>query len=190
MNATWIKNMDGWNGDAALYKLDSVVSTYDGDTAEHVIVSAAQVFGAPETYIFAATADGEVISWGELPGSMKGTLSHHEALDKLASYNPEPKPAHKLSREILVDGEQQVRWAWEYDDLSTNIAAYLVCYAVDPNVYWLASTGHTQNVLDELIEYRAEQMDRRNSEPQCSILRGEHVCQCGTWKMLTDSPEA
>lgn len=93
--------------------------------------------------------------------------------------------SHKWIREILVDGEQQYRWAWEHDDMSTNVAAYLTCYAIDDNVYYLASTGHAKNVLDELIEYRAGRMDFDATRPQCSVLSARHVCECGDWIILS-----
>lgn len=93
--------------------------------------------------------------------------------------------SHKWIREILVDGEQQYRWAWEHDDLSTNVAAYLVCYALDPYVPALAGNVHIKNVLDELIEYRAGRMAFDASQPRCSVISGRHVCECGDWIILS-----
>lgn len=75
-----------WQGQAAHYKLSEPLS---GN--EYVVVSAVDIatrfpgYDDPrsmqiETYIFAADETGEVLGWGELPGSMKGTLDHAEAL--------------------------------------------------------------------------------------------------------------
>lgn len=70
-------------GHAALYKLDPPLLDDDGGTREFVVVSAAILpfSGEGETYIFPATPDGKVSDWGELPGSMRGTLDHADALE-------------------------------------------------------------------------------------------------------------
>jgi len=84
--ATKIRKLTDWKGDAALYRLDPPL---EGN--EYVVVSAADMRGRSsffdmpevmkiETYIFGATEDGEVADYMELPGSMKGTLDHAEAL--------------------------------------------------------------------------------------------------------------
>ena len=81
--ATLIKaDLPRFTGAASLYRLDPPLVDYDEKTAaEYVIVSAAVVmFTGPETYIFAATPEGEVESWGEMKGSMRGTLDHADAL--------------------------------------------------------------------------------------------------------------
>ena len=39
-------------------------------------------FRGPETYIFGADKDGEILSWMELDGSFRGDLNHREALLK------------------------------------------------------------------------------------------------------------
>lgn len=87
--ATFIKDLDGFVGHAALYELSKPVE-YDkswGDddppakTTTLVIVSSAHVmFSGPETYIFAANKAGAVLDWSELAGSQKGSVSHEEAL--------------------------------------------------------------------------------------------------------------
>lgn len=47
----------------------------------HVVVSACEVLGQPEVYIFGADDErGAIASWTELPGSLRGTLEHTEAL--------------------------------------------------------------------------------------------------------------
>jgi hypothetical protein len=76
MLATKVKEISGWTGDAALYRLDE---PHEG--ADHVIVSATvAMLSGPETYIFPASAEGEVTDWGELEGSFRGGLDHAEAL--------------------------------------------------------------------------------------------------------------
>lgn len=47
---------------------------------EHVVTSAAVVMGKAETYVFHATADGEITDWGQLPGSYHGGLDHERAI--------------------------------------------------------------------------------------------------------------
>lgn len=60
------------------------------ETTEFVVVSAAMVLGqGPETYIFAATEDGEICDFLELAGSYKGGLDHEKALDN-AGYKVVP----------------------------------------------------------------------------------------------------
>lgn len=84
--ATLIKDkLPGFAGHAALYRLSEPLgSDWDEESVKTdlVVVSAAVVtYCGPETYIFAADEDGQIASWSELPGSMKGTLSHAEALE-------------------------------------------------------------------------------------------------------------
>lgn len=68
-------NLPNFSGDAQHFSLNEPL-----DGAEHVIVSAVDVFGRPETYIFPADKDGNVTDWGELTGSFHGGLDHEEAL--------------------------------------------------------------------------------------------------------------
>jgi len=86
--ATLIKEMPH-NGisEQKLYQVSPPMRTYywdeeeTPDEFEFVIVSAAIVpMSGPETYIFGADPDGEIIDWGELPGSYKGGLNHKRAL--------------------------------------------------------------------------------------------------------------
>lgn len=75
--AQLVRKLTGFTGSAALYKLDPPVPS-----GEYVVVSASTVpYSGPETYIFPATADGEISDWGELDGSFKGALDHAEALE-------------------------------------------------------------------------------------------------------------
>ena len=89
--ATLIKDkLEGFRGHAALYRLTPPIKDYEWSSEEvrkeyeYVIASAVttmQIGGdGPETYLFPATAEGEIVNFGELTGSMKGTLSHAEAL--------------------------------------------------------------------------------------------------------------
>ena len=90
MTTTFIKKLDGWRGDARLYRLPTPVAYgYDdeGGHTKYVVVSAASVLGTPETYIFATDAEGKVLSWAELPGSMSGTLDHEAALASFRSWS-------------------------------------------------------------------------------------------------------
>lgn len=78
--------LDGFTGDARLYKLEPPIEQKDWDgtlvaTHEFVVVSAVSVpFTGPETYIFPADAGGNVVDWGELDGSARGHMDHSLAL--------------------------------------------------------------------------------------------------------------
>ena len=68
----------GFIGDARLYRLTAPLEGYD-----YVVVSALSFndSGAiDETYIFGSDDEGNVLNWGELPGSLRGTLDHAEVL--------------------------------------------------------------------------------------------------------------
>ncbi len=89
-----LKEPEAWTGTAKLYRLSRPYEVRDWDdevkmTVSYVIVSAVvALFSGPETYIFPADEKGEVVSWGELPGSFKGGLDHNFALERfLASVN-------------------------------------------------------------------------------------------------------
>lgn len=81
--ATFVKQMEGFTGDARLYKL-SEAAPVDGDeqgTTDYVVVSATVArYGGPETYIFPADEAGDVTSWLEMEGSFRGGLDHARAL--------------------------------------------------------------------------------------------------------------
>ena len=84
-----LKKLEGFTGDARLFQVSPPVSyDYDYDTeqnqksTEYVVVSAADVvFSGPETYIFPANEQGEVVDWSELEGSYRGGLDHRQALE-------------------------------------------------------------------------------------------------------------
>jgi hypothetical protein len=89
MKATFIKNITDWRGKASLYKVEPPIeydSPYDADDppakhSDYVIISAVYAdFTGPETYMFPANENAEVLSWGELDGSFRGGLDHEKAL--------------------------------------------------------------------------------------------------------------
>ena len=68
--------LPGFTGIASLYKLDPPL-----ESGAFVIVSATNaLFSGPETYIFAASPEGGIVSWVELEGSFRGDLDHEKAL--------------------------------------------------------------------------------------------------------------
>lgn len=78
-------------GAQAIYKFDPPLptSSYDEDesgTTTYALVSASNVmFSGPEVYLFAYNdpEDFGPVSWMELPGSQKGTLSHEKVISDL-----------------------------------------------------------------------------------------------------------
>ena len=51
---------------------------------KYVITSVSNVqFTGPETYMFAADEKGNIINWGELPGSYRGELNHQKCFENL-----------------------------------------------------------------------------------------------------------
>jgi hypothetical protein len=51
----------------------------------YVVTSATVAYSGPETYIFPANKDGEILSWLELPGSYRGGLNHEQAIANVGS---------------------------------------------------------------------------------------------------------
>ena len=74
--ATKVRDLDNFTGMAALYKLSKPLEGYD-----YVVVSATRVYVQVETYIFPSNENGEVVDWGELPGSMREVYNHVMALN-------------------------------------------------------------------------------------------------------------
>jgi hypothetical protein len=81
-----IKSLDNFRGEAILFRMEPPLESYD-----YVVVSAInpkpvegmdqfKVLFQPETYIFGADPDGNVINWGELPGSFQGAMDIPRAL--------------------------------------------------------------------------------------------------------------
>jgi len=82
--ARFVKNLDGFKGEARLYELTPPLQgEWDKrKKARFVVVSAINaMFSGPETFIFKADKTGEVLDWGELSGSFKGALDHEQALN-------------------------------------------------------------------------------------------------------------
>jgi hypothetical protein len=85
MKATFVRDVSaqGYTGTAHLYRCEA-----GGPLPEYVVVSATSViYTGPETYVFAANADGDVTNWGELDGSSRGDLDIPGAL-RFAGYDP------------------------------------------------------------------------------------------------------
>lgn len=76
--ATLVRQLDDFNGDAALYRM-----TPPHEGHEYVIASAVVLTyeAGCETYLFASSESGEIADWLELDGSLKNTLSHDDALN-------------------------------------------------------------------------------------------------------------
>lgn len=77
--ATYIRQVEGFQGDARLYEISEEIS----EGVNHVIVSAitsAFDTAGPETYIFPSDGDGNVLDWGELNGSFRGGTDHAKAI--------------------------------------------------------------------------------------------------------------
>jgi hypothetical protein len=54
---------------------------------KYVVTSAKSVqFSGPETYMFGADENGEIVDWCELPGSYRGELNHQKCFEEIG-YN-------------------------------------------------------------------------------------------------------
>lgn len=107
--AKFIKKMEKFRGDANLYELSEEVEYGDDDDnmekTKFVIVSAANAaYSGPETYIFAADAEGTILDWTEMQGSFRGSFNHAVALTGLGfkitqeeqpSYDKDTKAAYQ-----------------------------------------------------------------------------------------------
>lgn len=83
MNAEFVRDIDGFTGTAKLWRVDPPVKFGD-EKSRYVITSATvAMFSGPETYIFPANEDGEILSWLELDGSYRGGLDHDRAIRAL-----------------------------------------------------------------------------------------------------------
>jgi len=91
--AVFLRKLSDFRGVAKLYQLDPPMKDYDDKEHEFVIVSAAIApYSGPETYVFPADANGNIISWGEMPASQRGTLSHKLVLTEAGYMIDEEKP--------------------------------------------------------------------------------------------------
>jgi len=106
--ATFVRDLSGFTGSAKLYHVSPPIEQKDWDgeveaVHSHVVVSATvALFSGPETYIFPANEDGQVVDWGELDGSFQGDLDHEAAL-RGAGY--------EIGGEVLVVAESAPRKA-------------------------------------------------------------------------------
>ena len=86
MEAEFVRDLENFTGSAKLWKLSSTyrVTDYTEEVtafADFVITSATNVpFSGPETYVFPASPEGEVLSWSELEGSFQGSRDHEKAI--------------------------------------------------------------------------------------------------------------
>lgn len=65
-----------YNGVVGLFRLSEPLEGHDVVIMSSVVAP----YSGPETMIFGASEDGEVVSWSELPGSSRGNVSHETAL--------------------------------------------------------------------------------------------------------------
>lgn len=70
-----------------LYHLSPPLESWEGLPSEYVIAYAS--FLANAVYLLPSDAQGEIQDWNELPGSMKNTMSHEDALEN-AGYEVQP----------------------------------------------------------------------------------------------------
>ena len=97
MNAVFIKDLPNFAGTAKLWCLDTEY-TYDNyrltgsdrtQKTTYVVTSAADTLDrGPETFIFPADSEGEILSWIGLPGSLTDDLDHDRAIQDFLSLAP------------------------------------------------------------------------------------------------------
>jgi len=84
--ATFLRDVNpDHNGQMKLYRVDPPVRVSEWDDenlekTEYVVVSAANTYSGPETFIFPSDADGNVTHWVEIAGSSRGDLDHARAI--------------------------------------------------------------------------------------------------------------
>lgn len=80
--AMFTRSLDDFKGNAALYRLSKPVDYEGNEQTCFVVVSDVIAFdhGGPETYIFPADEDGNILDWTELNGSYRGGRDHKHAL--------------------------------------------------------------------------------------------------------------
>ena len=76
VKAEEIKNLETTDNPISTGKTQKLWKVGD----HHVVTSATNVMGEPETYVFPSDEKGNVTDWLELPGSYKGGLDHGEAI--------------------------------------------------------------------------------------------------------------
>jgi len=82
MKAKFIKDVsENFTGIAKLYSVNPPVKDYEGNEYNYVVSSGTNVmFSGPETYVFPADENGNVLDWGELDGSFKGSIDCEQAI--------------------------------------------------------------------------------------------------------------
>lgn len=87
--ATYVRHLSDFNGEAVLYRVSPPLA-YDweerGRDFEFVVSSAifaAFDTGRPETFLFPADENGEILDWMELPGSTGGVADPTVPLTRL-----------------------------------------------------------------------------------------------------------
>lgn len=83
--STFIQSLSGFRGNAALYHLSETIPISDERLVltDYVVVSAIHNELGMETYAFPADPDGKVLSWSELPGSLRNVMSHATVLENM-----------------------------------------------------------------------------------------------------------
>jgi hypothetical protein len=76
--ATKVKDLENPKAMQSLYRLSDRLRGFD-----YVVVSAVLAPYVHETYIFGSDKNGEVLDWGELPGSERDVYSHEKALNNV-----------------------------------------------------------------------------------------------------------
>ena len=81
LTATFVKDLTGWQSSAKLWELSREVEDgYCEVTTRFIITSKVIAYSGPETYIFPSDPEGDPLSMLEMPGSMKGVVSHEESI--------------------------------------------------------------------------------------------------------------
>jgi len=65
------------------YYFDPPLEDYDGTKHETAVISSAHFGESYECYIFPCDRSGKWLSYVEMPGSMRGTISHDDVFDNI-----------------------------------------------------------------------------------------------------------
>lgn len=82
-NATHIKDLAGWAGHAALYRIDPPISHEDRLIDLVIISGSNKPPGPPQVAVFEASEDGEPVNIGDTVAKLDGTTSHIDMLRAL-----------------------------------------------------------------------------------------------------------
>ena len=77
------------SGDQRLYRMDPPLEGHEYVVASAVDQSNIRPLLGAEVYLFPSDENGEIQDWGELTGSLKGTMRHEDALEN-AGYEVTP----------------------------------------------------------------------------------------------------